>query len=1041
LQARFPQTLTFGEFQNLKLSFGGKYMKFLQNNVLKTMQIKKIIFLFFFILVSLPSLFAQSSQNVDLSFNAAVSRDSTGDISSVAPNIAFQPDGKILVFGYPGFNNISGIPKNKIARLNADGTLDVSFDCVCENFSWISSAVVQADGKIVIGGGFGDNAQVRFARLNPDGSVDTSFVSPFPQTNQGSSFVWAVQADGKIYVSVHFAGPFLSVTRLHRLNPDGSFDNSFAPLTFDYRGSRDALNQLILLPDGKIMIGGKHQFGYVFRVNPDGTKDTSFESPALTATNNTFPVVTPVVYDFGLQSNGKVVITGNFITVNGINRTGLARLNADGSVDLQFSDTIQSGGRLEILSNDKILLKTASLIRLNSDGTLDNTFNAAYQVEDWQVDSQERIVFVTSVTENGSTSKMIGRMNADGSLDTSFNFVYVGLAGEVTALAVQPDGKVLIGGFYNRVNGVFRPALARVNADGSLDTTFNAGSNVAEGLNTIVVQSDGKILIGGDFQVYNNPARQGIARLNPDGSLDEAFNPVVNGSVKAIALLAGGRILIGGNFTSVNGTSRTGLARLNSDGSLDTSFNPLLGSPTVFSLLVQSDGKILVGGSFSGVNGFNRSNLTRLGSDGSLDTTFNAGSIQTVTQIAQNSDGKYMVLSGGTVLRRNADGTADNSFQAPTIGAASGTSGFIKRFFLQPDGNIVLVGQFISINGVLRNNIARIRADGLLDTLFFTRGTDRAINTIVGQKDGRLIIGGSFTTLENIARSGIARITLPAFRRITYFDYDGDGRADISVFRPSENRWYVLQSSNSQVVQRVFGISGDIPAPADFDGDGKTDFAVFRPSSGDWWYLSSTNSQQVFAHWGASGDIPRPSDFDGDGRADYIVFRPSDSFWYRYGSSSPVSITNFGLAGDKPVVADFDGDGKTDRAIYRPSSGEWWWQSSVDNVQRATRWGISTDIPAPADFDGDGKTDFAVYRRSEGAWYIFNSSNGSSTIIRFGVEEDKPVAADYDGDGRADIAVFRPSEGVWYLLRSTEGFTAIQFGVSTDIPTPNAFIP
>ena len=276
--------------------------------------------------------------------------------------------------------------------------------------------------------------------------------------------------------------------------------------------------------------------------------------------------------------------------------------------------------------------------------------------------------------------------------------------------------------------------------------------------------------------------------------------------------------------------------------------------------------------------------------------------------------------------------------------------------------------------------------------------------------------------------------------RRTAFDYDGDARADISVIRPSTNRWYELLSSNSSVAEQTFGLSGDVIAPADYDGDGKTDIGIFRSSSGDWWYLSSIDNIQKSVRWGQMGDIPRPSDFDGDGRADFVLYRPTDNSWYRFSSGTgEISITRFGIGSDKPVIGDFDGDGKSDLAIFRPATGEWWYLTSSDGSQRSIKWGLSTDTPVPADYDGDGKTDFAVYRATEGVWYILNSSN-STSITKFGLPDDEPVPADYDGDGRADIAVYRPSEGTWYLLQSSQGFSAIKLGISTDIPTPKAFI-
>jgi uncharacterized delta-60 repeat protein len=1007
---------------------------------------RKFLFLTLTILFCAAALFAQGG-SVDLSFNASVSKDLSPS-EAVDLKIALQPDGKIIVFGR--FETVNGVQKAKVVRLSSDGSVDASFNCACNNFTVVTSVVIQPDGKLVIGGYFQESpfgTSSRLARLNPDGSRDNSFVSPFSDTgglNSYATYVLDIQADGKLFVYYTTAGQFGFNAFLYRLNPNGSFDNTFATMNF-FSGS--SLSRLQVLPSGKIMMSGNHNFGTIFRVNPDGTKDTTFESPSMVSS---LPMSGPSVNDFAFQSNGKIVITGNFSSINGVSRLYMARLNPDGSLDLTYQNThsaITLGTTVEVLSNDKILIRTGEgapnsqfpyFFRLNPDGTDNGSFTAS--PKQWRVDAQDRVVYSYA----GTWSSFVGRINADGSVDNSFTSPFFGYVGEVTAVARQTDGKIIIGGIFNRVNGIEQGGISRLNSDGSLDATFNIGSGNSgiwganAQINAIAVQADGKILIGGTFLSYNGSNRQYLARLNADGSWDGAFNAIVNDAVNAIALQTDGKILIGGTFTSINSTNRPGLARINSDGSLDSGFNPIMSAATVYTILVQTDGKIMVGGAFSGVNGFNRQNLVRFNADSSLDAGFNAGSIAGVFHVLRQTDGKYLALHTTSVTRRNADGSLDGSFTFPTTNNAIAA---LKRMLLQSDGSIVLVGSFAQIGGVFRNNIARLRSNGTIDTAFFPVGADRRINDIVAQPDGKFIVGGAFKNIENVSRAAIARITAAIARRIINFDYDGDGKSDISVFRPSENKWYVLKSSNGQVVQQVFAIAGDVPVPADFDGDGKTDFAIYRASSGDWWYLSSLNGTQGFADWGEPGVIPRPSDFDGDGKADYIFFLPANSTWYRYGTLAGASFVTFGLSGDKPVTGDFDGDGKSDVAIYRPSDGNWWWQSSVDNVQRATHWGISTDIPAPADFDGDGKTDFCVYRPSTGTWYIYNSATNSSTILNFGISEDKPVPADYDGDGRADIAVFRPSTGTWYLMKSTEGFAALQFGVSTDIPTENAFVP
>jgi FG-GAP-like repeat len=328
--------------------------------------------------------------------------------------------------------------------------------------------------------------------------------------------------------------------------------------------------------------------------------------------------------------------------------------------------------------------------------------------------------------------------------------------------------------------------------------------------------------------------------------------------------------------------------------------------------------------------------------------------------------------------------------------------------------------------------------DGIIPVVFGSRSWNFTWNAPATRK-GKV----SFYVAGNAANSDgspggdrIYTINAPTYSGSAISTFDGDGKADISVFRATNNTWYSLNSTNGNFVQTQFGASGDIITPGDYDGDGKTDQAVFRSSNGTW-YLNRSTLGFTAIQFGAFGDKPAVGDYDGDGKYDLALFRASTGVWYIYHiGNGTFRIQQFGISTDVIGQGDYDADGKTDIAVYR--NGTWFiWQSTTLSLA-VQQFGIAGDSPMQGDYDGDGKTDTAVFRSSTGIWYLNRSTDGF-TAAQFGISTDTPAPADYDGDGKTDIAIFR--NGLWYILNSSNGtFLVIGFGIMNDRPIPSGYV-
>jgi len=351
-------------------------------------------------------------------------------------------------------------------------------------------------------------------------------------------------------------------------------------LTFNQAGvgTNNTVYTTSIQSDGKIIVGGDFTYcngwakNRIARLNTDGSLDGTFDPG--TGPYNMYPSNPEPIYTTAVQCDGKIIIGGYFDHYNGTSCGGVARLNADGTFDTTFS---AAGGDL---------IRT---IVIQSDGKIIAGGQQGFGLGFW-------------------------RLNADGSLDGTFN-PGTGANGTISTIAIQSDGKIIIGGDFTSYNGTPRNRIARLNADGTIDGTFNLGTGANWTVYTTAIQSDGKIIIGGGFTSYNGTARIRIARLNADGTIDGSFNlgTGADNTVNTTAIQSDGKIIIGGGFTTYNGTARNHIARLNADGTLDGTFDPGTGaSSNVLTTAIQSDGKIIIGGEFGVYNGTQKFRVARI---------------------------------------------------------------------------------------------------------------------------------------------------------------------------------------------------------------------------------------------------------------------------------------------------------------------------------------------------------------------------------------------------------------------------------------------
>lgn len=693
-----------------------------------------------------------------------------------------QLDNKIIIAGEITTVDSSFI--QGIARINPDGSYDETFNFPFFVEGHIYSVLYQSDGKIIISGGEINSELNDIIRLNSDGSIDDSFDS---NSDLNHIVKVARQSSGKYIIFDAWNG------ELKRLNLDGSIDDTFSSVTgFNSYGVDET--DLIIQNDNKILISGTftsvndESHRGLLRLNVDGTIDETFNigsgMPDYSSVNS-----------IGIQSNNKIILVGEFDSFNGINVKNIIRLNNNGSVDETFTTPGPSANvfsnsidDIVILGDDKILISGSDYsssewnyktMMLDANGNLDSGYlisSSTYNyykgiISNTFLDTTSNKHFVIAgpfIDFNDETRISLAKFSSTGEL-VDFD-AKLGYKPKINSIQVQENNQIIIGGEFFEINRHQVNNYARLNIDGSVDTSFinKKGFSPEREINTIAIQNDNKILLTSNC----NDDSLELVRLNSNGSLDESFEAKLYYSysgkgVKIIKPLINGKIILAGSFSYINNVNINNYAQLNQNGSLNSEFNSsnfLNEQDVIYTLDYQTDTNIIIGGTAWGGSGF----IYRTDSLGNIDNTFelnfslsntdvrsikvfNDSSIIVGAQFAQIFPGEPK-----PVYQLDKDGNIKDSISLSTKG------GYIKDIVIKDDSTFFIAGSFNQVNTLDQFGIAEIDLKhGTNKFNLFDQNKVSSINDIHIFNDSILYTAGEFfITSNNNVYSGLTKFTI-----------------------------------------------------------------------------------------------------------------------------------------------------------------------------------------------------------------------------------------------------------------------------------------